>query len=79
MKINISMGTNSQEHEISEAGSEVTYPEIVENEVKDIKKGATHKIIAESCKSNSMVLKVTMMFQLLLCLLVEIVLLYQLN
>lgn len=51
------MGTNSQEHEISEAGSEVTYPEIVENEVKDIKKGATHKIIAESCKSNSMVLK----------------------
>ncbi|KAK2445339.1 Pyridoxal phosphate (PLP)-dependent transferase superfamily protein [Trifolium repens] len=51
------MGTNNQEHEILDAGSEVTYQEMVENEVKDTRKGATQKIIAESCKSNSMVIK----------------------
>jgi hypothetical protein len=31
---------------------------MVVNEVKDTRKGATQKIIAESCKSNSMVIKV---------------------
>ncbi|KAG5031918.1 hypothetical protein AAZX31_06G162100 [Glycine max] len=50
------MGTNRQEHEIS-GGSEVTYQEMVENEVKDTQKGPTRKLITESCKSNSMVIK----------------------
>ncbi|KAL3025422.1 hypothetical protein AAZX31_04G178700 [Glycine max] len=50
------MGTNRQEHEIS-GGSEATYQEMIENEVKDTQEGLTHKLITESCKSNSMVIK----------------------
>ncbi|XP_020213327.1 uncharacterized protein LOC109797636 [Cajanus cajan] len=51
------MGTNRQEHEISDGGSEVTYHEMVENEITDTHKVPTHKLISESCKSNSMVIK----------------------
>lgn len=45
---------------------QVTYQEMVENEVKDTQKGPTRKLITESCKSNSMVIKVIVIFPLFL-------------
>jgi len=39
---------------------------MVENEVKEAQKGPTQKIITESCKSNSMVVKVIIIFPLFL-------------
>lgn len=35
---------------------------MVENEVRDSRKDATHKITAESCKSTSMVIKVKIQY-----------------
>ncbi|KAF7838839.1 molybdenum cofactor sulfurase [Senna tora] len=54
------MGTNTEEHMVSRAGSEVTYQAMVGSEIKETPHLAAHKLIAENSKSNSMVMKGTL-------------------